>query len=234
MISSSIKKGIVCCVVSLAGCVFSQEKKPVDCNCDVIRLSDKKYDPAQYIRSDCFDSLLIEIDAFEGVEPIDEKELIFLESILKHTLDKPKGITHVYSDTNILQAKDVYTIDDLKDIAHKYRSFPAHGKKLSMYVLYMNGCYNEDKVAGVALDGGMFFVFRNAVESFLDKAVFMHEFGHELGLVNNETKQQSKHEDPKHNGHDVNKACVMFYRLTDALNYLYDKQCLDDIAAVKK
>ena len=232
-----LRNGLATIVLSLStvlGCEFLESKPQPQCfNCNDAQLPKKnnKYSPESYIRGDGYKSLLIEIDSVEGVNPINEDDLRLVEQVLSRIIDKPKGISHKYSDVGIHSSKKVYQIADLEALAAKYRSYGRDS--LSLYVLYLDGEYYFNSIAGVALDDGTIFIFRENVPESLDKCIFMHEAGHQFGLVGI-IPQQRVHEDSGHHQHDSNDLCVMFYKLTNPLNYLFDRQCLEDIAAVRK
>lgn len=208
----------------------SSPKRVVDF-CGSVRRSAGAFSPCDYLCDRVYKSLVIEIDAIDGVAPIKDDDVVVLEKILSKIIDKPLGITHIKSDLHIDADRDVYSMRDILAIARKYRS--TSRSQLSLYVLYLNGIYTNTDTAGLAIDDGIIAIFREFVPQEKDKGNLMHEIGHHLGLVNNGIPQLKLHEDKAHPQHDVNSACVMFYRLRDPLNYLFDRQCLDDISAAK-
>ena len=193
--------------------------------------ANEPYTPCNYIRGNAHKSLVIEIDSVEYVDPINKQDIELLEKILSKIIDKPKGIKHIMSSTDIPLKKEQYSIADIYDIIEENRSIKK--EQLSLYVLYLNGSYVNDSTAGLSLNDGVIVVFRDHVKKNYDKAILMHEIGHQLGLVNGGIEQQRIHEDKNHQWHDANNVCVMYYRLTNHLNYLFDKQCLEDIKAVR-
>lgn len=235
------KKRAVTFVISLAslvGCEFGVQKKP-ESDCATSLKKTGFYAPEDYIRSDCYKSLIIEIDCVEGVSLPNTDVMNTLEKRLKKIIDKPKGISYFVDDPSIVKEKDEYHLDDLYLLAKQHRSFGIEKlpqNVLSLYILYVNGVYRiSDKhtAVGVALDNGAIMIFKNCIKPEQELALITHEIGHVLGLVNGRIPQQQKHEDKEHLGHDVNPACVMYYKLTSINSSLFDQQCLDDIHFVK-
>ncbi|PSQ81006.1 MAG: hypothetical protein BRD41_03875 [Bacteroidetes bacterium QS_1_63_11] len=87
------------------------------------------------------------------------------------------------------------------------------------------------------ITGGLNQPSREKVEA----TVFRHEFGHNLGLVNNGIPpQQESHHDEENGAHCTNEQCVMYYAIetTDFFSNVFDgtiltfeQFCTEDMAA---
>lgn len=119
-------------------------------------------------------------------------------------------------------AQEVYTAGDLRSITSKARQTKSESGKPSIYVLVLEGRYENDQVTGVAFSATAFAVFPEQISGGLlgtnpdafETAVLVHELGHLFGLVNL-TDQGGFHEDPQHPGHSKSDGSVMYWAVED-------------------
>src|SRR3989344_350252 len=204
----------------------------------------------QYLQSQPFSRLIVEIDYVESTPPHKNSVGTFL-STLKRYVDKPEGV--VRSGDNALKAqKDSYSIQDLLNIAKINRSNYSQGNTVSLYVLYVNGGFDQNPGAlGVALSSSMFVIFQDKINqavtslifaSEIEQAVLNHELGHLFGLVNINYQSSIDHEDANHPNHSKNSGSVMYWVVEDisVANVLrggppsqFDDADQEDIAKIK-
>ena len=119
-------------------------------------------------------------------------------------------------------AQEVYTAEDLRAITAASRETSSAPSRPAIYVLVLEGRYENDRVTGVAFGATSFAVFPDQIgggllglepESF-ETAVLVHELGHLFGLVDL-TGEGAFHEDAQHPGHSSSDASVMYWAVED-------------------
>jgi len=146
-----------------------------------------------YLRAKLFNKLIIEIDYLTGYKP-DEKDLEWLADFMKDFLDKPNGIEVIFSD-QIQGTKEHYTLQEIRQIEIKHRSFKDKEDTATLYFLFLN-LYADETFQAMAFNGSSaaFFVERIQkldhsqypfISSIFRQNILRHELGHILGLVNN-------------------------------------------------
>ncbi len=174
-------------------------------------------------------SLVIEIDAQQGVEP-DEVAVAHLVSVLEQVTDKPAGIRREGVDT-FSSTTTTWTTEDLRDAAAEHRSTATTEDEVSIHVLYVAGSHAEDdgsqtNAIGVAYSASTIAVFPDRWQGLssmlgssqaIERAVLVHEVGHLLGLVNLVYTSDIDHEDPDRPGHSDNEGSVMFHAVETTL-----------------
>lgn len=196
-----------------------------------------------------YNRLHIEVQYMKGFEP-DSVALQNLKAFLYDHLHKPAGI--LIKTKEIEGVKDtVLTLNEIAAIENANRTQFTKGKTLTVYLLYTNGYYTQDKMLGYAYRNTSAVVFgRNILDNannpkklsrtHLETIVLQHEVGHLLGLVNIGTPLQSNHKD-EHNGkHCINASCLMYHMADtdESPNLIIRKQlpkldeaCLEDLNA---
>lgn len=152
--------------------------------------------------------LLIEIDAVEGSEP-SAGELTDLKGFLERITDKPGGVT-VKLDNLITKAKARGRAPD--SLALEYLNGPADEQTAFLYVL----CYRGRVSPFVHPENPHFTHYPYPCAIFINRAyafgwfawlgrarqlMMRHEFGHALGLADNESHSRA--------GHCTNAGCLM-------------------------
>lgn len=125
------------------------------------------------------------------------------------------------------QNKDSYTLQEIKDIADTYRIGTNTRTDGSVFLLYLDGYYNDGDgevpgVLGLNIVGTTITaIFKpvvastspfSRVQTFVEQTTIIHELGHALGLVNNGVPTTSDHHDEPHGAHCTNTDCVMYYQ----------------------
>ncbi len=218
--------------------------------------------PRDYIRSDSFPSLLIEVDHAKGLAPRAGVEDAVGDT-LAELLDKPGGI-HIRADGEVPASDDgVWSLEELAALVSNHYDKKPEANALSIYTLWLDGQYADPNVLGVAWANQYIALFAERIarmctvalapleESFCraaEHAVWSHELGHVIGLVDNGIPLQSQHADPAHEAHDRDESCIMHYAyegegLVDVLLPMvaedesalaeFDAACKQDVVAVR-
>lgn len=182
--------------------------------------------PRDFLSSKTYTKWVLEIDTIQGMDP-PAGVLDLARSRMVSVANKPDGIEFRQDDT--LPARGgVWSDKDVLDYAAANRDVGTSGSTAALHVLFLDGRYHRDGVLGVtfsARDGsssGPVAVFSQAIRDGCGplclsgttpafRAVFIHELGHALGLVNNGIPMAEPHEDPDHPGHSSNPNSVMYY-----------------------
>ncbi|MDG3580939.1 MULTISPECIES: membrane metalloprotease [Galbibacter] len=212
-------------------------------------------DSAHEILSDEeFTDMVIEVVYVEGYQP-SQISLNNLTSFIKQRCYKPGGIE---LNLRAIQApgKETYTIQEIDSIEREIRSQYNNGKRLALFISFMDGSFNEDTdssvVLGVAYRNTSFVVFEETIQTLsdqitepdrdlLESTVLRHEFSHLLGLVDLGTDMLTDHLDTE-NGHHCNvESCLMNFKVESGVNLIgmsseenipkLDQQCLADLKA---
>mgnify|MGYP003286731295 FL=1 len=205
---------------------------------------------AHHLLSDeAYNRLHIEVQYMQGFEP-DSVALQNLKAFLYQHLNKPAGI--LIKTKEIEGVKDsVLSLAEIAAIESANRTQFTKGKTLTVYLLYTNGYYTQDKMLGYAYRNTSAVLFgRNILDNannpkklsrtHLETIVLQHEMGHLLGLVNAGTPLQSNHKDDRNGKHCDNAKCLMYHMAdTDESPNLVirkqlptlDEACLEDLKA---
>ncbi len=119
---------------------------------------------------------------------------------------------------------DDFTVDDILDLAARFRDRPSQPMDRSVYMIWLDGYYADDSgrrdtVLGVSLgDTGVIAMFKPVIDSVgstarVEQTTLVHEFGHAAGLVNNGLMQVDDHHDAEHGAHCSNEDCVMYWTI---------------------
>jgi hypothetical protein len=219
----------------------------------------------EYLRSDPYPRLVLEVDAVPGFEPRASTR-DQLETRLEQVLDKPAGVV-VTLDGQVASrgADHVWTFEELQALANQTFNLAVPTGTVKMHVLFVDGRYGSDAgtVLGLAWEQQTIAIFRQSLDeqcgggtplfgdtlcADAELAIWVHEVGHVIGLVDNGLPMTTNHEDGQHPAHDVSQDCVMYWayegdalisKLQDQLLGTGDTSldfcphCLADIAAVR-
>ena len=181
-----------------------------------------------YLRSNNFTKLVLEVDYVDGYAPLDEAEQELLERI-RPVVDKPDGIEIVRDEKIVSRGEDhEWTFAELQQVAGETNNLSVGSNTLKMHVLFVDGHYAEDssdsKVLGVAWANENITIFKKTIRSncqgplggdrlcrYAEASIWTHEVGHVLGLVDNGVPVQSNHHDVEHGHHCNRDSCVMYY-----------------------
>jgi predicted Zn-dependent protease len=200
-----------------------------------------------------YTALDVEIDYMSGYKPTDEA-VNQLDSFLEQRLNKPSGVEiHVSSDPVASMNQQAYSADDIRSIEEEERDNRStdQSKTLYVYMLIVDGEYNQSNVLGIAYYNTSMAFFGPTIHdnsggvgqpsrAVLETTVFRHEAGHNMGLVNNGSDMQTDHQDDANGKHCTNDQCLMYYAVetTDYISNLsggevppLDQNCKDDLAA---
>ncbi|MFB6099004.1 MAG: hypothetical protein ABEK84_07835, partial [Salinibacter sp.] len=176
-----------------------------------------------------FTILELEVDYMEGYKPT-EKALDSLKTALDRHLNK--STINLGPATSIPAAENgPYSAAQIRDLEEKYRDHytRAESDTLWAYFLIVDGKYSTDNVLGIAYYNTSMAFFGKTIHEIsggatqpprykIEATVFRHEFGHNLGLVNNGIPMQQDHQDEAHGHHCTQKKCVMYYSI-ETTNY---------------
>jgi hypothetical protein len=182
-----------------------------------------------------FSVLALEVDYMEGYEPTGAG-LDSLKTALNTHLSKSS--VHIPSPTQIPAAGEgpysTGAIRSLED-AHRTHYTRAESDTLWAHFLVVDGKYTSENVVGIAYYNTSMAFFGQTIEEItsglaapsrakVEATVFRHEFGHNLGLVNNGTPMQEDHQDDAHGAHCRREQCVMYYAIetTDYFANVFD------------
>lgn len=209
--------------------------------------------PNDFLSSQQYDQLVVEIQYVEGFQPKPES-VANLKTFLQQRLNKPAGIT-IEQKAIPSPGKVSYSLKDLIEVENKNRTQKAHDKTVGAYFFFADGDYaansGNSKVLGIAYGGSSMVIFEKTIKEFsggitqpqvstLETTVIHHEFAHILGLVNNGTSMQSPHQDEPHGRHCNDQNCLMYYaaETSDIVGNLIggnipqlDAKCLEDLRA---
>ena len=203
-----------------------------------------------FLASDDFDQLIVEIQYMEGHRPTGEAISRF-QSFLEERLNKS---TVTMMEPSVIPAlgQNAYSANQIRDLEEEHRTvYPEEGI-LSTYFIIVDGEWDvSSNVLGIAYyntsmalfgkkieeaSGGLFQHGRDKIEA----TVMLHEIGHLMGLVNNGIEMQNDHQDEGHGKHCDESECLMYFavRTTDFFANVFegtipelDEACLADLRA---
>lgn len=215
---------------------------------------DQKIIAHDFLSSEAYDELVIEINYVNGFEPT-EASIGSLVDFLKERLHKPGGISIIKKNITTPDAAS-FDLSIISDIEKNNRRNYSKRHQLSCYVLFLDkeyagGSSGGGKVLGVQYGTTSVALFGKTISdhsdgsflpsrSVLESTVLRHEFGHLMGLVNNGSPETSSHSDLDHQPHCSNKNCLMYYKAEtgDIVSSLWggkipelDEDCINDLKA---
>jgi predicted Zn-dependent protease len=194
----------------------------------------------------------LEVDYMEGYEPTAEA----LDS-LRTTLDTylSKSSIQISDPIQIsAEGEGPYSTDQVQALEDEHRDHytRAESDTIHAHFLILDGKYADENVVGIAYYNTSMAFFGKTIDEItgglnqpsrekVEATVFRHEFGHNLGLVNNGIPpQQESHHDEENGAHCTNEQCVMYYAIetTDFFSNVFDgtiptfeQFCTEDMAA---
>lgn len=204
-----------------------------------------------FLDDDRFTELNVEVDYMEGYEPTGAA----LDS-LKASLDAhlSKSSIAIDAPTSIpAEGQGAYSADQIRDLEDEHRDqyTSAEGTTIWAYAIVLDGEFADENVLGIAYYNTSMAFFGKTIDDItggvtqpsrekVEGTVFLHEFGHLLGLVNNGTPMQQNHHDEANGAHCTNDQCIMHYSIetTDYFANVFDgtipdfeQFCTEDMAA---
>ncbi|MEX2594593.1 MAG: hypothetical protein WD426_17615 [Anditalea sp.] len=206
----------------------------------------------EILSADQFISMDLEIQYMQGYQP-SNRTIENLESWLEKLIHKPAGINIIMSEIPAL-GQEEYTLQDIRAIEDENRSSYNIGNKLGVYILILDGYFNEDESDrfsfGVSHRNTSLVLLGKRIKENsgkpgrpsheqLESTIFLHEFGHLLGLVNLGSDMVKDHEDSENMNHCSNEDCLLYwavetsriFHLIDGAIPELDQNCLDDLKA---
>jgi len=221
------------------------------------------------IRADPYPSLVVEVDSVPGMEPAEQNEAD-LAAVLDPLIDKPAGIEVVRDGALASRGADhAWTFAELMEMADASFDRAIAGDAIAVHAMFIDGHSADDSdrgvILGLAWSHTHVAIFEQTIRTMCDAsslppllaerqcrgaelAIWTHESGHLLGLVDNDLPMVRDHRDPDpdHGAHDASDQCVMYWAyegqaLFDLIGdqllgggdaqVPFDDACLDDLAA---
>jgi hypothetical protein len=176
--------------------------------------------------------MVIEVSPVEGRAP-DPQALDLLVQRILERCKKPGGVQVVVDPevplSSIVGTATVaavtthdYSIGELGSVEAQTRLVMPPADAAYLHVVYLDGeLGGTPTTLGLAFKPGAVAMFKDALRTLIvepvqgevEGSVLVHEFGHQMGLVNQGTPLTVDHEDGQHLGHCSNPQCVMFWEL---------------------
>lgn len=225
----------------------------------------------QFIQSDDISRIVFEVDYVFDHGP-HWKVGKDMEDDLHKIVDKPSGISVKRDDIIAPRGADhKWTGYEVGELIDKTYDLRVPDRTAKVHVLFVDGGFQADsngsRVLGLAWNYQNIVLFKDNImagcqlndekhdaklmKRFCEKAeksVWIHEFGHVIGLVDAGLKMTTDHLDEEHGKHCSNKNCVMYWQHRSSFifkkltgRYMEGKEmelgfgqdCLNDIAQVR-
>ena len=203
-----------------------------------------------FLASESYTSLAIEIDYVEGYRPT-QTALNRLSEFLEARLNKPGGISITVDDEIPSPGSSPYTAQEAFNLEKEHRNNYTEGNTIAAYFIVLDGEFEQENVLGFAYFNTSMALMGETIEQssgglnqpdrdIVETAVLEHEFGHILGLVDNGTPAIQDHVDEANGAHCDVESCLMYFavRTSDFMNNLtggnipdLDAQCIQDLQA---
>lgn len=163
-------------------------------------------------------SAVIEVDRSPGARLNVDPRAVLGEKLRQH--GGKDSVTA--GNDGAVPEQEVYTAEDLRAITTTARQVRSAPDRPAVYVLVLEGRYENERATGVAFSATSFAVFPEQISGGLlgtnaeafEEAVLVHELGHLFGLVDL-TGEGAFHEDPEHPGHANSNGSVMHWAVED-------------------
>lgn len=224
--------------------------------------------PLDYVRAEPFGKLVLEVDSVPGFEPRASVEALIMDR-LGQLLDKPSGVETVQDEA--LAGRDTWSFTALQELAEAtFDDAPGEGA-IAMHAMFVDGTYSgpelKGTVFGLAWANREIAIFKETIEKACrggtlglvgpleeqacaeaERAIWLHELGHVIGLVNDGLPMLEPHEDADHPAHDASDKCLLYWAydgqgLLDLIvstlagggepKFDFDAKCLADVEAAK-
>ena len=258
-------------IISLSGC-FQDVTEVDDENGDSNGNDNGATSPAEFSHTDEpgesnksfvtgseFDELIVEIQFMEGMEPAPET-IDYLEDFLEEHLEKSE-ITILDPEQISSYNQTSYSMEDLREIEEEFRTEYSVETTLTADLLFVDGDFLDDDgfrnitTLGTSLYNTSAAFFGETIEQisgpntfepdqwFVESLTISHQFGHLMGLVNNQTDMVDDHHDSFNEFHCANELCLMHFQ-TNSSQYFenrfpqelpqFDEFCLNDLNALRE
>lgn len=160
-------------------------------------------------------------------------DALFLGRTIQPAVNVPMSLPEMSEIPD--QKRDSWTTDQVLQLAASEFNLPQTPSTAEFFVLFLNGNFSSNgtvnpNVVGISIEGTpVIAVFKNVIlssgmsqflDTFIEQATLVHEFGHNVGLVNDGLPMVTNHEDPAHPHHCTNQDCVMFWE-NDTTNLVF-------------
>lgn len=221
------------------------------------------------VRGDVYSHLVLEVDYVDGFAPRPQV-VSDIGDDFTAILDKPDGVEAVLDHTVESRGSDhAWTGQEIVALSKQEQDLPLDDVTTSVHVLFVDGHSADDTggsvILGVAYGNDRLVIFEQTIENTCrsglvpptlteslcasaELAIWTHELGHVIGLVDNGLPVVEDHRDPDHGAHDSSDQCVMYWAydggsLVDSLasdliggnsdKMSFDAACLADVAALR-
>ena len=242
-------------LILISSLLFVQCKKSIESNKEYPQTPNyhTHYSPGSsakdFLRSNDFHSLRIEIQYMPGLRPQQNTIDIFIE-MLRERLNKPSGIFIEFKEIDpTLQT--MFSVDDISDIESLNRTVYTGGDQLGAYVILVDGSSYDGNALALAYHNTSICIFGDPLQYFsggftedakakIMAVLLMHEFGHLLGLVDMGSNMVAYHADHTNANHCSNSNCLMHHTYTTNTRYAvselsdvptFDNNCINDLKA---
>ena len=223
---------------------------------------------SDYVLHDEHTRLVIEVDFARGMAPRDAVEGDVRDGF-QELLGKPDGVEVTRDQELEPRGSDpAWSPAELRELADSTYDLEVDSGTTKMHTVFVDGHSDQDSDQGVIL--GLQFdrhiiLFKETIEDACtgsvlgpvlqeracretERAIWAHEFGHAIGLVDNGLPMAQDHKDPEHGAHDESDDCIMYWayqggalggrirdRLTsgESVTLDFDEACLADVAALR-
>lgn len=232
------------------------EGEPIPENDDGEKPSGPRHE--QYIRSEFYPRLVLEVDFVEGKLPPASVDTAVVEGFAT-VLSKPQGIVVQHDQALPSRGADhVWTFGELVELAREQFDLEVPTGTIKIHTMILDGSYENPNVLGVAWASKYLVLFKDRLDSACNanlgaltasvceealRGVWTHELGHVIGLVNNGVSMKTPHQDEAHGAHDTSTECIMYWayetpglldRILEGKPKLgFDPACLEDLAQVR-
>jgi len=192
-------------------------------------ITEQNIKPVDLLSNTKFKTLMVDF-VYDGGYPPSADAINNLKNFLGLILNKTGGVQIIVKEISGT-GKENISIEDVKDIEKKNRSYFSQGSILGVFVYFANSDFSgnsgNNKVLGTHYGPTSIVLFGKTIKSLtggiakpsfatLETAVAEHEFGHAMGLVDHGTPMVSSHMDNDHPKHCINTNCLMHYRIETA------------------